>query len=328
MCFAKITIILLALTLHSALSYGQKDTNITTIPNITEVPLQFIKNTNHKIDKYSNRLSSKTEKTLEKLTKFENRIHKLLLKANPAVAEQLFGEGKQTFASMLAKVKEGKSLVDDTKKKYDQYRDQLSTNIKYLETQKEQLDSKYIQPLNKAKQKITELDKTVAETETVEALINERKKQLLTEAYKVLGKNKYISKVQSETFYYQETLKNYREIFAEPGKAEQKALELLGKIPAVQEFIQQNSMLASLFGSPSAGASTTSLAGLQTRAWLFLCLKHPQPLSQHHPLIRSAIYNGTGFHTTNTTINYKINEVFKLFKNHFRVSIFFHHIAR
>ncbi len=266
MCFAKFKIFLLAFTLHSVLIYGQKDTNITTIPTITEVPLRFLKNTNDKIDKYSNRLNSKTEKTLSKLSNWEEKIKKILLRTSPQTAAELFGEGKQTFASMLAKVKEGKSLVEDNRKKYDQYRDQLSTNIKYLETQREKLDKKYLKPLTIAKQKITELDKTVSEAETTEALIKERKKELLTQAYKVLRKNKYISKMQQECLAYKETLQNYKEIFNEPGKAEQKALELLGKISAVQEFVKNNSMLASLFGNPNAGASTASLAGLQTRA--------------------------------------------------------------
>jgi hypothetical protein len=242
------------------------DTALLPIPNITEVPLKFIKNTNEKIDKYSSRLTSKTQKTLENLSKWEAKIKKLLEKTSPQTVQQLFGEGRQTFASMLAKVKEGKSLVEENQKRYDQYRDQLSTNIKYLETQKEQLDTKYLKPLTKAKQKITELDKTVAETETAERLIKERKKQLITEAYKVLGKSKYLKKINEESYYFSETLQNYKNIFSEPGKAEKKALELLGKIPAVKDFVQQNSMLASLFGSPSSGGSTASLAGLQTRA--------------------------------------------------------------
>ncbi len=109
MGFAKFTIFLLALILHSAHSYGQD----TIIPSITKIPLKFIQQTNDKIDKYSNRITSKTEKTLQKLTKWENKIQSLLLKANPAVAEQLFGEGKQTFAGMLQKIQEGKALTEN-----------------------------------------------------------------------------------------------------------------------------------------------------------------------------------------------------------------------
>jgi hypothetical protein len=268
MGFAKIKVFLLALILHSAHSYGQD----TIVPSITKIPLKFINQTNDKIEKYSDRLTSKTEKTLEKLSKFENRIHKLLDKASPQIAQELFGQGRETFASMLAKIKKGKSLAEDTRARYNEYSDNLTTNIKFIETQKEQLNNKYIAPLAKAKQKIAQLEKNVAETETAEKFIKERKKELLTQAYKVLGKNKYINKMQQECFYYGETLKNYREIFSEPGKAEKKALELLGKIPAVKDFVQQNSMLASLFGNlpfgqiPPSGGGGATLAGLQTRA--------------------------------------------------------------
>jgi hypothetical protein len=266
MRFLKNKIILLALTLNSALSYGQKDTNTTTIPNITEVPLKFIKNTNDKIDKYSHRLKSKTEKTLDKLSKWEEKIHELLKRTSPETAQKLFGEGTTTFASMLAKVKEGKSLAENASAKYSQYSDELTTHIKYIETQKDQLDKKFAKPLQKAVIQTKKLRETEGETEAAERLIKERKKELLTQAYKVLGKNKYIGKMQAEVFSYGESLQNYKQIFSEPGKAEQKALELLGKIPAVKDFVQQNSMLASLFGSPSSGGSTASLAGLQTRA--------------------------------------------------------------
>jgi hypothetical protein len=270
MRFVRLTFTLLALILHSAYCYGQqaKNTDSTTdIPSITKIPLKFITQTNDKIDKYTNRITSKTEKTLTKLAKWETKIHKLLDKASPQTAQQLFGEGKLTFASMLQKVQEGKSLAENTKARYTEYNDKLVTNIKYIETQKAELNSKYLQPLAAAKEKASQLEKEVAETETAEKLIKERKKELLTEAYKVLGKNKYISKMQQEIFYYGESLQNFKKIFSDPTKAEAKAMELLGQIPAVNSFIQQNSMLASLFGSLSPSASgTASLAGLQTRA--------------------------------------------------------------
>jgi hypothetical protein len=261
--FIRLTILILTLTTLAANSFAQD----SLIHNITEVPVKFLKQTNDKLDKYTSRITSKTRKTLAKLSKWENKIHTLLDKASPQTSQQLFGNGKLTFASMLQKIQEGKSLVENARARYTEYNDKLITNIKYLETQKDQLDNKYIKPLQAAKEKAKQLEKDVSETETAEKLIKERKKELLTEAYKVLGKSKYFNKINKESFYYVETLKNYKEIFAEPGKAEKVAFEILNKIPAVKEFVQNNSMLASLFGSPSSGgADMASLAGLQTRA--------------------------------------------------------------
>ena len=257
------SIFILFSVFQSCLCYAQVD---TIIPNITAISLKFIEQTNTKIDKYSNRITSKTEKTLEKLTKWENKIKGLLQKADPATAERLFGNRSKTFAAMLQKVRDGKALTENYKAKYDEYRDKLTTNIKYIETQKENLGNKYIQPLQQSTKKIAALEKDVAETETAQTLIKERKKELLAEAYKILGKSKYHTKINKETYYYTESLKNYKQIFNEPGKAEETAINVLNKIPAVKEFLQKNSMLAGLFGSQSSSASAASLAGLQTRA--------------------------------------------------------------
>lgn len=235
-----------------------------TIPSISEVPLKFIEGSNKKIEKYTNRLSSKTEKALEKLTKWENKIQTLLRKADPASAERLFGPGKITFAAMLQKVKAGVALKDNYKSKYDSYRDKLTTNLKYIESQKENLAGKYIKPLQKANKDIIKLEENITESESAQALIKERKKELINEAVKHLGKSKYLRKINKEAYYYTETLRNYKEIFNDPVKAEAAALKVLNHIPAFKEFMKRNSGLASLFGTSQSGTAA-NLTGLQTR---------------------------------------------------------------
>jgi RHS repeat-associated protein len=96
--------------------------------------------------------------------------------------------------------------------------------------------------------------------------IKQRKKQLIEQSIQYIGKSKYLQKINKEAWYYVETIKNYKEIFSDKQKAEQTAITLLNKIPAFNKFMQENSMLAQLFGSPTAIGNTASLAGLQTRA--------------------------------------------------------------
>jgi Skp family chaperone for outer membrane proteins len=139
MRFIKIIFFLLAITLHSAHSYGHQEKNIqyqdSTTANITAIPLKFITQANSKIDKYSNRITSKTEKTLQKLAKWETKIHTLLQKADPATAERLFGQCRETFASMLQKIQDGKRLAENYKAKYDAYNDKLITNLKPMKNE-------------------------------------------------------------------------------------------------------------------------------------------------------------------------------------------------
>lgn len=237
----------------------------STIESIQKIPAKYLSSIDKKIDKYSNRITGKTEKTLEKLSRWENKIKTLLEQVSPEAAQKLFANNQMTFSGALQKLKDGKAVIEGYKTKYNEYRDKLTTSIKYLEDQKDKLNKNLIAPISNAKKKLTKLEQDVSNTEAVEQFIKERKKQLLNEAVKYIGKSKYLTKIDKEAYYYVETLRNYKEIFSDKKKAEEVATKILNRIPAFKKFTQENSMLASLFGSTSNIGSTPNLAGLQTR---------------------------------------------------------------
>ena len=110
------------------------------------------------------------------------------------------------------------------------------------------------------------IEKDIQNSEALEAFIKERKKQLIDGSIQYIGKSKYLQKIDKESYYYIETLKNYKQLFSEPKKAEELALKILNKIPAFTKFLQQNSQLASMFRMPGSTIDAQSLAGLQTRS--------------------------------------------------------------
>ena len=245
---------------------AQADSIFQALENLQKVPVKYLDAVENKIDKYSNRITGKTEKTLTKLSKWENKIKNILDQVSPETSAKLFGSNATTFTTLLKKLQEGKAIAEGYKTKYNEYQDKLTTSIKYLEDQKDKLDKKFIAPINTAKKKLNELEANVNNTEAVEAFIKERKKQLISEAVKYIGNSKYLTKIDKEAYYYVETLRNYKELFTDKKKAEEVALKLLNKIPAFDKFVRENSMLAQLFGSPSGSGNVASLAGLQTRA--------------------------------------------------------------
>ncbi len=247
---------------------AQTDSIFQTLENLQKVPVKYLNAVENKIDKYSNRITSKTEKTLAKLSKWENKIKNILDQVSPETSAKLFGNNATTFTTLLKKLQEGKSIAEGYKTKYNEYRDKLTTSVKYLEDQKDKLDKKFIQPINDTKKKLDELEQDINNTEAVEAFIKERKKQLVNEAVKYIGNSKYLTQIDKESYYYIETLRNYKELFSDKKKAEELALKLLNKIPAFTKFVQQNSMLASLFRMPGNGdrMSPEDMVGLQTRA--------------------------------------------------------------
>ena len=262
-----ILIRLLILSLILIASYHCEAQLDSTLEALQKIPTKYISKIETKIDKYSNRITGKTEKSLLKLSKWENKIKNILDKVSPETSQKLFGNNATTFSSLLKKLQEGKALTEGYKAKYNEYRDKLTTSIKYLEDQKDKLNKNLIQPINTTKKKLTELEQDVSNTEAVEAFIKERKQQLMNEAVKYIGKSKYLTKIDKESYYYIETLRNYKELFSDKKKAEELAYKILDKIPAFKNFVQQNSMLASLFRMPgNDNGNMANLAGLQTRA--------------------------------------------------------------
>lgn len=261
--------ILLILVLISPASNAQlvseKDSSQASVSKLSPKYLEQLSN---KSDKYYDAVTSKTEKTLEHLAKWEGKIKTILEKASPETAQRLFANPEMTFAGMLQKFREGNAAADNFKGQYNEYRDKVTTTIKYLDDKKRQLDSQALKPLIKAKETNSKLNDQLKNTEAISQFIRERKKQLMNQALKYIGKSKALQKINKDSYYYFETLRNYKTLFNEPKRAEELALKLLHKINGFDDFLRRNSMLASLFrmpGNANDPAYQASLAGLQTR---------------------------------------------------------------
>ena len=246
------------------ISQAQIDSSIT---HLQELPAKYLQTISSKADKYYKDVTSKTERTLDRLSQWEIKIKSLLEKVSPETAARLFASDKITFGQLLQKYKEGKIAADAYISSYNSYRDKLSTTLKYLDEKKEKLNNTVIRPLQDTKGKIDKLNDQIKNTEALEQMIKERKKELLQQALKYIVKSKYLQRISKESYYYFEALRNYKEIFSDPKKTEELAITLLKKIPAFNEFMERNSLLASLFGSPGSGGNPNGTIGLlQSRA--------------------------------------------------------------
>jgi hypothetical protein len=252
---------------------GGKATGDTLRP--TAQTKKFIRQTGAKAEKYAKRITNKTEKTLTKLARWEGKIKALLEKASPETAQRLFSNSQMTFQGILAQYQKGQQMANGYGKQYDEYRDKLGNTMAYLASPPAPLQGERggAETLAKIEAKATnqqlqKLDTLVDNTEAVHQFIKERKKQLIEQSIGYIGKSRYLHKINKESFYYIETLRNYKEIFQDEKKAEELAVKLLHKIPGFEDFLQRNSAVAGLFGFNTnvGGGAAPSLAGLQTRA--------------------------------------------------------------
>jgi hypothetical protein len=243
--------------------------------SLQQVPAKYVKDVDNKIDKYNSGINSQTVKTLQKLSKWETKLQPMIQAANPQVAQQLFGNGQMTFATLLQKYQSGEAITSQYQAQYNAYNDKMTTQLKYMEQQKGKLDSSLVKPVSDANVKMTQLNKEENNSSAIQQLIQQRKAQLQSAVLQSIGNSPYLGKIDKESVYYVQTMKNYKEVFSDPQKAEKTATDIINKIPAYQNFMVRHSQLALMFGlssggggsdSTNSGIDTAGLSGLQTKA--------------------------------------------------------------
>lgn len=237
----------------------------STIESIQQMPTKYIANIDKKATQYASRITAKTEKTLTKLSRWENKIKSLVEKTSPETAARLFGNNQLTFTSLLQQLKNGEAMALQYQATYNKYRDDVTTSLKYIEQQKQQFGKGFLQKVETTSHKMQQVAAGEDQAEAMQQFIKERKKQLIEQAFQQIGSSRYLTKINKEAFYYTETLKNYKELFSDSKKAEETAKTILNRIPAFAKFMQQNSQFAELFGRPESIANPINIAGLQTR---------------------------------------------------------------
>jgi hypothetical protein len=259
----KILLFCFATSISCNNAFSQVD---STLQTLSTVPTKYISTIDKKINTYSKQVSSKTKKTLTKLARWEVKLKGMLEKASPETSAKLFGNGQLTFAALLQQLEQGEQTTLEYSRQYDKYRDDVTTQIAYLEKNKKFLDTAVSVRIAAAKGKIAELNNLADSTDAIQQFIRERKKKLIDESLAILGKNKYLKRIQAETYYYSQALRNYKEVLNDSKKTEALVTSALQSIPAFKQFFQNNSMLSSLFGSGYSNGQQPSLEGLQTRS--------------------------------------------------------------
>jgi hypothetical protein len=256
------------------ISANKKTTQVdSAAKDLQQIPVKYIKDIDGKMDKYTSRANKQTEKTLEHLSKWETKLQPELEETDPQAAQKLFGNDQMTFTSLLQKYQSGESITSQYGNEYNAYNDKMTTQLKYLEQQKGKLDSNLVKPLSDANGKMAHLNEEEDKDAAVQQFIKQRRQQLRDATIQYIGNSPYLAKIDKESFYYVETLKNYKEIFSDPEKTEKLATDVIDKIPAYQNFMVRNSQLALMFGlssnnstSPGTTTDTVGLSGLQSKA--------------------------------------------------------------
>ncbi|MBV4359037.1 hypothetical protein [Pinibacter aurantiacus] len=236
--------------------------NDLSIEGISNKSLSVI---DEKYSSLNNRINKFLANELCKQQRLESRLQRKLAKKDSTAAYQTFAKSQQELERLKQLVNNplnGKRISN-----YIPKLDSLQTASKFL-TQGNLINSTQIDNVKRVSGDLQKLEGNFYSAEQIEAYLKQRK-ELLTAQLEKFGMTKEIANLKNQAYYYRQQIEEYKGIFNDQQKLEEKALSTLRQLPAFQKFLQHNSYLSELFPSPSGGsvgeASANSIPGLQTR---------------------------------------------------------------
>ena len=225
-------------------------------------PQKFAESIGKKAAGLEDKIVAKSQRTLAKLQKQEEKIYRRMLDTKDSVqARAALAEIDNKYKTLQDNLKNPSAIVSNVGKQYIPHLDTLTTAFKFLE--QNGISGK----IKDALAKTQSLQSRFQQAEEIKKFIRERRQQL-SEQLEKLGLVKQLKQFNKQVYYYSAQLTEYKGILKDSKKRERKAIELLSKTKFFQDFMRKNSMLASLFrlpGDPNDPNYKASLAGLQTR---------------------------------------------------------------
>jgi hypothetical protein len=226
---------------------------------------KFYSKLNDKIEGLDRQFDKSTEKLLRRMEAQESRIYRQLWKKDSFAAKELIGNSKERYASLKENAKQNAGRLGRFSQVYSGKLDSLGTAFQFLE------DNKLISLELKDKvagstEALRTLQDKFNQANIIRKFIKERR-GLLSSQLEKFGLTKELKQLNKQVYYYQQQLREYKELWENPDKLTAKLLQVLSKTNVFKNFFAKNSQLGSLFNlGGTAGTDPALLAGLQTRS--------------------------------------------------------------
>jgi len=251
-----------------------------SLPGAEKITARYLDAVASRSGSLSRDIDKQTNRYLSRLEREEARVYKKLAKKDSVAAARGLANSKEQYEALRHKLQTATQAVTSRSQRYIPLLDTLGTSLKFF-GQYGDLFKKGLatsQQLKTSLSQVNNLEGRLEEADEVQGLIKERRQQL-TEQLQRVGLGDALKPFNKEAYYYSVQLSEFRAMLKDPDKAEKKALDLLNRLPAFRNFMQQNSLLASLFGAPGGDAANAgqALGGLQMRSQVQQMIQSQMP---------------------------------------------------
>lgn len=268
-----------AATGQTAQSGASSDPSSTT-DKILNLPSKFLSRIQDKTASLDQQLTQQTEKYLRKMQRREDKLKKKLYKVDSTATKRLFANSAQQYAALEQKIAHdtGSAKPLPVSGEYQPYTDSLKGTLSFLQRNPQLLsDATAASPQSAALQssiaQLQQVQAKMQDADQARAFIQQRKQEIgnyisqHTNLRNLLGPQ--FQGMDQDAYYYTQRLQQFKATLNNPDELEKQALSALDQLPAFQQFMKNNSQLASLFNLPGNAANAgnpLALSGLQTRS--------------------------------------------------------------
>jgi len=259
---------LFCLTLH--VSHAQTVDSVTG--HLLNYPSRLFGKLQTKLSGLNNDIASQTQKYLDRMSRREQQLQRKLMPVDSVGAQRLFAGSATQYAALIQRLKSDTGKAHQALSgQYQPYADSLQAELHFLR-QNPKLLPGGAQP-QAALSQLQAFQAKLQVADQAKHFIQQRRQQIsqfISRHANLQGMmSGYYSGISKGAYYYSEQVKQYQNILNDPDRLEQKALEVVSRLPAYQTFIRNNSQLSGLFKLPGVsggGATAQPIPGLQTHS--------------------------------------------------------------
>ena len=233
---------------------------------ITGLKTKAIQKLDKKYEKMETRLTKQTEHYIKKLQQKEATLQKKVAQTDSTKAASLSQSSKQLYAQLNSQL-QNKSNKLKSLNNYIPGLDSMQVAGKYLTQLSGQLNSispDKLQALQSLNARFAGLQGQMQNATDIKMQLRQRKEQLKQQLNKAFDSE--LQRYNKELYYYQAQVDEYKAMLSDPDKLSKQLIAWARQMPAFQDFMSKNSLLAQLFPMPANYGTAQALTGLQTRS--------------------------------------------------------------
>lgn len=289
------------LCLAVTISYAQSavSSSDTLTGKLAKFPTRLFRKIQSQSASLNQQVTVQTLSCLNRMSRQEQQMQQRMAATDSNAARQLFGNSQQQYAALEAQVRGDTAHRKVTLNgQYQPYADTLQGAMNFLQQNPQvlakangsvtsatgavtsatsgissavtNLSPQLQSQLQGAATQFQALQGKLQDADIVKAFVQSRQQQITQYISQHANLAAVIAKplagMQQQAYYYSQRVAQYKAMLSDPDALAMKALTMLGKLPAFQNFMKTNSQLGSLFHVPGNYGSGEAVSGLQTKA--------------------------------------------------------------